>query len=120
VIAAYPWCGREEAYPTATMKRPLSLPTLVLIGSQDNYTPVEYCETMAKRPAFANSPVFKLQVLEAAKHGFDNGLAETSFKACGGRGTAASCQEMVTIGHSAKSFEQAQGHVLRFMQETSK
>jgi dienelactone hydrolase len=120
VIANYPWCGREDTYPTATMKRPIWLPTLVLIGDKDNYTPVEYCQAMAAKPAFANSKVFSIQVLKAAQHGFDNGLNETSFKACGGRGQAPTCQETVTIGHSESAFFSAQEHALTFISNYSR
>jgi dienelactone hydrolase len=120
VIANYPWCGREDKYPTITMKSVISLPMLLLIGENDNYTPVEYCEKMAARPAFANSSVFSLKVLKGAQHGFDNGLSDRSFKTCGGRGLAPMCQELVSIGHSEPAFVEAQGLVKEFMSRISK
>ena len=99
---------------------PLWLPTMVLIGENDNYTPVEYCQTLAARPAYADSKVFSLHVLKAAQHGFDNGLPQTSFKACGGRGKAPICQEQVSIGHSEPAFKEAQVRVIDFMKTYSR
>lgn len=63
VIAWYPRCNAA--------KSALTMPTLILIGELDNWSPIKLCEWWMQRRDGRGAPV-KLVVYRDALHGFDN------------------------------------------------
>src|SRR5262249_8783776 len=61
VIAYYPYCE---------VARTMSVPTLVLIGALDDWTPAQACQELAERGANDGAPI-ELVVYPNAYHGFD-------------------------------------------------
>lgn len=64
-LLMYPACG----YGNAAKVR-LARPTLVLIGGDDNWTPVSQCETL--KAAQSNPSIMEIVVYPGAAHSFDN------------------------------------------------
>jgi dienelactone hydrolase len=61
VIAYYPYCE---------VARTMSVPTLVLIGALDDWTPAQACQKLAERAASDGAPI-ELVIYPNAYHGFD-------------------------------------------------
>ena len=63
-IGFYPWCGFR-----AELKA--SSPVLILHGTEDNYTPISFCETLVEDMKKTGSKI-RIKRFEGAMHGFDN------------------------------------------------
>jgi dienelactone hydrolase len=63
-IAYYPFCTRYEAGV-------MTVPTLILIGAKDDWTPASYCRKMMARRAGKGAPV-TLIVYPGATHAFND------------------------------------------------
>ncbi len=75
-IAFYPWCIRQRRF---------NVPTLVLIGSADDWTPAELCSGLAEYNRHSDNP-FELVVYDGAFHAFDNTDIMTGFFVPGAAG----------------------------------
>ena len=64
-LMLYPACGYGNALKARFMK-----PILILIGDEDNWTPVSACETL--KAAQSNSAIMEIIVYPGAGHSFDN------------------------------------------------
>lgn len=62
-VAYYPWCGDVN---DATM----TVPTMILIGASDDWTPAEACRDLADKPQNSGAPI-DLQVYPDAFHSFN-------------------------------------------------
>lgn len=63
VVAYYPQCNAAKSF--------LALPTLILIGELDDWSPIKLCEWWMQRRDGRGAPV-KLVIYREAFHGFDN------------------------------------------------
>lgn len=73
-VAYYPLCG------VATQR--LSIPTIILIGELDDWTPAKDCELWMKRRADKGAPV-KLVIYPGAYHAFDLPTLQDGFRSFG-------------------------------------
>jgi dienelactone hydrolase len=73
-VAYYPLCG------VATQQ--LSIPTIILIGELDDWTPAKDCELWMKRRADKGAPV-KLVIYPGAYHAFDVPILRDGFRRFG-------------------------------------
>ena len=65
LVAYYPWCESAWAYS-------LTLPVLILVGAEDDWTPAWRCSTLhALAEKSRNKPVVELTVYSGAHHSFD-------------------------------------------------
>jgi dienelactone hydrolase len=104
LVAAYPWCGRPEFFNAG---RKPSAPTLIVIGSLDDYTPTAFCRALAGRADVT------LREYADAHHSFDSSVPVRSVTGCGG--LARRCGLQLTAGHDEAAFQQAQVDVLAFL-----
>lgn len=72
IVAFYPWCsGYALLHKDASgQEKPLDftrpgVPTLMLLGGRDNWTPIEHCLK------FSASPGYSVHIYENASHAFD-------------------------------------------------
>ena len=63
-IEFYPWCGFRAELKTSS-------PVLILHGTDDNYTPISFCETLVQDMKKTGSRI-KIERFNGAMHGFDN------------------------------------------------
>lgn len=69
-LMMYPACGYGNG-----LKARIAKPTLILIGDQDNWTPVSSCETL--KAAQADPSLMDIVVYPGAGHSFDNSGKQT-------------------------------------------
>lgn len=104
IVAAYPWCGRDEIFRA---NRQPAAPTLIVIGSLDDYTPTPFCRALVGRADIV------LREYADAHHSFDSGVPVRSVTGCGG--IERRCGVQLKAGHNEAAFRQAQVDVLQFL-----
>lgn len=68
-IALYPFCVSDRSF---------EIPVLVLIGSNDDWTPAKFCRELLKNTATRENAI-ELKVYDGAFHGFDDADLGTGF-----------------------------------------
>jgi dienelactone hydrolase len=106
-VAFYPGCGaalRQSLQPT--------VPTLLLLGAEDDWTPAEPCLQWARRVQGPGKPAVEFEVYAGAHHGFDGPGSRTVRRtdvpnAPDGKG--------VTVGGSPEARERSWRRVLEWL-----
>ena len=103
LIAFYPYCGDTPLYRS-------SIPMLMLLGAEDNWTPAAPCKLLAEE-AQRNGLHVTAVVYPGAHHGFDAAnLRQPIIIPDARRGAGA------TVAHDPKAHDDAEKQVKRFLQ----
>ena len=97
-IAYYPNCSVSNG--------DMAIPTLILIGELDDWTPAKNCRDMMAERSGKGSPV-QLDVFEGARHGFDSSGLKTGIEVHGHR-----------MEYNAAAADQSENDVRAFLKQT--